>query len=173
MSIKPVSKEETRNPWLIKHGMSDTKLYKTWHNMRSRCDNPKATKYHLYGGKGITVCKEWDESFEAFYDWSMKNGYKEGLTIDRIDGDGNYEPNNCRWTTYKEQANNTAQNNVITYKGITMNAVQWAEKLNMNYNTFTERLRRGWSIERAITTPTMKIDNFGNFIKELKKNNVI
>lgn len=140
--------------------------------MRSRCNNPKSTKYYLYGGKGITVCKEWDESFERFYDWSMKNGYEEDLTIDRIDGNGNYEPNNCRWATYKEQANNTTQNNIITYKGISMNATQWAKKLNMNPNTFSERLRRGWSVERAIITPTMKIDNFGNFIKELKKNNV-
>jgi hypothetical protein len=168
-----MKKEDTRNHWQIKHGMSGTKIYKTWHNVRSRCKNPNATKYHIYGGKGIKVCKEWDESFERFYRWSVENGYKEGLTIDRIDGDGDYSPENCRWVDYQTQNNNTSQNNMITFDGITLTAYQWARKIGMNPKTFSERLRRGWPVERAITTPTMKIDNFGNFIKELKNNNVI
>ncbi|EOX2763179.1 hypothetical protein ACPE41_000026 [Enterococcus hirae] len=69
---------DTRNKWLIKHGMSGTRIYKTWHNIRSRCKNPNASKYENYGGKGITICEEWDSSFENFYEWAMENGYEEG-----------------------------------------------------------------------------------------------
>ncbi|OEH55924.1 hypothetical protein AQ616_18985 [Oceanobacillus sp. E9] len=156
-----------------RHGMHESRIYRTWQNMKSRCNNPNASKYHLYGGKGIKVCDEWSESFITFHDWAMKNGYTDELTLDRINGNKDYEPCNCRWVTYKVQSNNTTQNNIITYKDVSMTAAQWAEKLNMNYNTFTERLRRGWTLERAIETPTMDISNFGNFIKELKKTNVI
>ena len=141
--------------------------------MKSRCNNPNASKYHLYGGKGIKVCNEWSQSFIAFHNWAIENGYTDELTLDRIDGNKDYEPSNCRWATYKEQANNTTQNNLITYKGITLTTYQWAEKIGINPNTFSERLRRGWSIERAIETPTMDMSDFGNFMKELKKTNVI
>ena len=148
-----MNKNQTRNNWQIKHGMAGTKLYKTWHNIRSRCNNPKATKYENYGGKGISVCREWEESFERFMDWSLNNGYKEGLTIDRIDGEKGYTPENCRWTTYKVQNNNTAQNHLITFQGKTMNVTQWANHLGISKKMLGERIRRGWEIERALTTP--------------------
>ena len=89
-----------------KHGMTNTRLYGVWNTMRQRCLNPNNHKYKNYGGRGIKVCDEWLHDFMAFYDWSMDNGYKPGLTIDRINNDGNYEPNNCRWTTMKVQNNN-------------------------------------------------------------------
>lgn len=94
----------------IKHGKSSNKnpvrLYRIWKNMKRRCNNPNRSNYNRYGGRGIKVCQEWQEDFQAFYDWAMANGYQEDLEIDRIDNDGNYEPSNCRWVTHKENCNN-------------------------------------------------------------------
>lgn len=154
-----------------RHGQAGTKIYKTWGNIKSRCNNPNATKYYIYGGKGIKICEEWIK-FENFYEWSLKNGYKEGLTIDRINGNGNYEPSNCRWVTYKVQSNNTTQNHLLTFNGETLNISQWAEKLKVNSKMLGERIRRGWSVERALTTPKIfnvsKDNNTGRFLSGTK-----
>lgn len=88
------------------HGMSKTRLYRIWHNMKNRCFYTKDKHFNDYGGRGITVCDEWKNDFESFKKWSLSNGYSDELTIDRINNDGNYEPSNCRWVTMKEQCKN-------------------------------------------------------------------
>lgn len=93
------------------HGKCDTKLHGVWNTMKQRCSNANNKKYKDYGGRGIAVCAEWQNSFQAFYDWAMSNGYSEGLSIDRIDVNGNYEPSNCRWATAKEQRHNRRDSN--------------------------------------------------------------
>lgn len=90
----------------ITHGMTNDRIYKIWSTMKARCSNPKSTGYKYYGGKGISVCKDWKDNFLSFYHWSMNSGYTDYLTIDRIDSNKNYEPSNCRWVTMKIQANN-------------------------------------------------------------------
>ena len=92
------------------HGLKGTRLYRIWIDMKGRCYNPKATCHKDYGGRGITVCDEWKDNFQAFYDWAMPNGYRDDLSIDRIDVNGNYEPSNCRWATASEQQKNKRKN---------------------------------------------------------------
>lgn len=134
------------------HGDSGTRLYKCWHGIRLRCNNPQDQHYPLYGGRGISVCKEWDESYEAFRDWALANGYADGLSIDRIDVDGNYKPSNCRWATNQEQQNNKRTNVYLTFNGKTQTIVQWAREVGINPVTLNARIRRyRWSVERALT----------------------
>lgn len=136
------------------HGGSGTRLYSIWIGMKRRCKNPNRQNYKHYGENGITVCDEWINNFQAFYDWSMVNGYSEDLTIDRIDVRGNYSPENCRWATKKDQANNRRSSHVLTYNGKTQTLRQWAEEYGVNYGTFVNRIdRNNWPIEKALTTP--------------------
>lgn len=141
------------------HGMSNTRLYKIWQGMLKRCNNEKSAMYKHYGKRGIKVCDEWC-GFEKFRDWAIHNGYSESLTLDRIDNDGGYSPDNCRWVDMKTQERNTSRNRYITFRGETLCLMEWAEKLNINYRTLQDRICvRGWSIERAFLTPVTKGGN--------------
>ena len=137
----------------VKHGMCYTPLNGVWRAMKRRCYYKKDSRYENYGGRGITVCDEWKDDFQAFYNWAMTNGYREGLSIDRIDVNGNYEPVNCRWATDKEQANNTRSNHFLTYNGETHTISEWAEIVGMKRDTLKRRIYSGWTIEKALTEP--------------------
>lgn len=150
--------KETFEPSNKTHGMSKTRLFKIWNGMKQRCYNPNNEKYPIYGGRGITVCPEWigEQGFQNFYDWSMGNGYTENLTIDRIDTNGNYEPSNCKWSTLKEQANNTRSTVFLTYKGETKPVSEWSEITGIRQDTLTYRKRHGWTDEECIEIPLNK-----------------
>ncbi|MBO5704554.1 MAG: hypothetical protein J6R99_00880 [Alphaproteobacteria bacterium] len=135
------------------HGQTHTRLYKIWDNMKSRCFNNKHDSYYKYGARGITICDKWRNDFKAFYDWSMANGYDDKLTIDRIDNNGNYCPENCRWTTVKIQSRNTRTNHYISHNGKTLCLAEWAEKLNMRWNTLYYKLKRNdWRLDKCMKT---------------------
>lgn len=139
------------------HGKSHSRLYRIWNSMKQRCANPNTISYKYYGAKGIAVCEEWESSFQAFYNWAMSHGYADNLSIDRIDANGNYCPENCRWATNVEQQNHTSYNRLYTYKGETLNVMQWAKKLGMSANMLYKRLLRGWDIDRALNTKNKKM----------------
>lgn len=136
------------------HNATRSRLYKTWSNMKSRCYNPKNNRYHRYGARGITVCDEWRSDFEAFQQWAHSAGYREDLTIERIDNDKGYHPDNCRWATRKEQSNNRENNILISYGGEAHTLSEWAEKLGIDYHTLLRRYHfLKWSIKDTLTTP--------------------
>ena len=123
----------------VKHGNCKHPLYTVWIGMRRRCRDKNHKDYHNYGGRGIKVCNEWQD-FRTFLEWGMRSGYKKGLTIDRIDVNGNYCPDNCRWATAYVQSNNTRSNHPITINGITKNAKQWADLAGIKWTTFQRRI---------------------------------
>ena len=135
------------------HRASKSKLFFIWQAMRRRCYDDKNISFQHYGGRGITVCEEWKLSFESFQAWSLQNGYEEGLSIDRIDVNGNYEPNNCRWVAKTLQSSNRRDSVWLTFKGETKILTDWADILSINQSAIRERLRRGWSVEDALTVP--------------------
>lgn len=137
-----------------KHGETHTKLFHIWTGMLTRCNNKNAINFHDYGAKGVSVCEEWAKDFIKFRDWALENGYSPELTIDRRDFNGNYEPDNCRWITMKEQQRNRSSNKLITYKGETHCMVEWAEIVGIKYDILQKRLNNpNYSVERALTEP--------------------
>ncbi len=124
-------------------------LYRTWHNMKMRCNNPNVPCYKNYGGRGIKVCETWLE-FHSFYE-DMFDTYIEGLQLDRIDNNGNYEPNNCRWVTVKQNSSNTRRSKFLTYRDKTRTVTQWAEYLGIKSSTFRQRYYvYHWPLDRLI-----------------------
>lgn len=139
-----------------KHGKRHTRIYRIWLMMKNRCNNPKDKYYKCYGGKRITVCDEWSNDFLSFYSWAMSHGYADNLSIDRIDVNGNYEPDNCHWATAREQANNTTRNHYIAYNGKSQSMSMWASEIGIPYSTLRARIRSGWAIENALTEPVRR-----------------
>lgn len=125
------------------------KLYGSWKAMHDRCNNPLHVRYSRYGGRGIKIFEDWN-NWNSFRDWAIDNGWKDGLTIERLDFNGNYEPTNCTWATYKEQANNTSTNKYIKYKGETKTLSRWCEELDLKYDRIKARINTcHWSVEDA------------------------
>lgn len=141
------------------HGLSKTPLYGVWKTMKSRCYNPTCEKYPIYGGKGIKVCEEWRNNFEAFSRWAVNNGHRMGLQLDRIDNAGDYTSENCRWVTPKEQQNNRTNTVYLTAFGETKSRSAWISdsRCVVARDTLIRRLRRGWSDERAISHPVIGV----------------
>lgn len=137
-----------------RHGLFGTSIYSRWSSIIQRCANQNDRNYANYGGRGIAVCDEWKESFEAFHAHvsSLPNFGKKGYTLDRSNNSLGYFPGNVRWITQKEQTRNTRSNVNLTYNGKTQCVSAWAEELGMNPIKLAKRLRRGWSLERALTT---------------------
>lgn len=140
------------------------RLNRIYANMKDRCYNPNRPSYKDYGARGITICKEWldkeivcypsTKGWLAFEKWALSNGYADNLTIDRIDNNKGYSPENCRWTTHKVQSNNNRHNRLITYKGKTQTMVQWSEELKISYETLVYRIHIAhWDLDKTFTTP--------------------
>lgn len=143
----------------IKHGDYKTRLYHIWVGMRHRCFAPSDKYYHNYGERGIVVCDEWNEDYLNFKEWALTNGYNDELTIERIDVNGNYEPSNCCWIPRAEQPKNTRISRRYTYNGQTKTLRDWAVSLGGSPDLVKERIKRGWDIEKAITTPPIRSEN--------------
>ncbi len=141
------------------HNLSHHPLYRVYKSVISRCYRLKDSRYTSYGGRGIAICDEWlaNNGFMVFYNWSLENGWKKGLQIDRIDNDGNYEPFNCRWTTNKEQARNRRSNKNIIIFGEELILIEAVEKYGkVDYKVVHDRISAGWPVEKAILTPKQK-----------------
>lgn len=134
------------------HGKSRTKLNSVWQAMKQRCYNSNNLNFPYYGGRGISVCDEWKNSMIDFYNWAINNGYKEGLSIERKNVDGNYEPSNCVWVEMKVQSRNKTANVFIEFNGENLCMQDWADKIGINVSTLNKRLKN-WSLEKALTTP--------------------
>ena len=143
------------------HTSRDTRkispTYRSWVSMIQRCTNPKATAYHRYGGRGITVCERWLESFDAFLEDMGER--PEGMTLDRRDDDSGYSPDNCRWATRKEQSRNRCDNRRLEYDGETRSVAEWSELLGIGEGVIRGRLKLGWPFERIATTPVLRGDD--------------
>lgn len=134
-----------------------TRLYRIWLGMKSRCNNPNVKTYCDYGGRGIKVCDEWS-NYLQFKKWAINSGYADNLSIDRIDNNGDYCPDNCRWSTNLEQGNNKRNNHILTFNGVSKTMAEWAREKGINYHTLKRRINTyGYSVEDALTKPIQNV----------------
>lgn len=139
-----------RNRSLTKHGGSHTRLYSIFQSMRVRCYRPQHMHYANYGGRGIGICDEWRGNFAAFREWAISHGYDDAKSIDRIDNDSGYSPDNCRWADAKTQCGNRRTCHMLTVDGQTHTITEWSRLTGIGKTTIRERLKRGWSAARAV-----------------------
>lgn len=147
-----------------RHGGSNERLYRVWGGMRNRCYDENRPEYPNYGGRGIRVCDEWLHDYAAFRKWAYENGFDPDLSgyecsIDRIDVNGDYRPDNCRWIPMSEQGWNTRRIGMIEYRGEPMTLVEASGLYGIAAKTIKGRLKRGWPVERAVETPARKLSN--------------
>lgn len=142
-------KRDSKGMFVTMHGMKHTKLYRVWCAMKERCNNPHNKSYARYGARGITVTHEWETSFESFRAWAMENGFSDNLTIDRVDNNKGYSPDNCRWVSTKVQNRNYSKNHMITYNGRTQCIADWADETGINRATILYRIKSGKTIEEV------------------------
>lgn len=140
------------NTWNKTHGKRNSKVYRAWRGVKSRCLNPLCASYDNYGARGITVCDRWLESFENFYA-DMGDPPSKRHSLDRINNDGNYEPGNCRWALPRVQTLNSSNTVWLTFDGRTQCLSDWAEEIGVGISTLQYRITHGWTVERALTTP--------------------
>lgn len=138
------------------HGQCYTRVYRIYAKIKRRCFVKDDPAYPRYGGRGITMCDEWKDSFENFSEWAYANGYADNLSIDRIDNNGSYTPENCRWSDLYCQANNKRNNVIYCYEGKTQTLPNWCREKNMSYKAVWYRLSKGWPFEKAISTPVTR-----------------
>lgn len=137
------------------HGKSRTKLYHIFHAMHQRCYNPKFKFYDYYGGRGIKICQEWHD-LDTFWDWAMSHGYKDGLSIERKDVDGDYSPDNCCWITMDRQHRNCRNTLFVEWQGEMVRVTDLAKEYGKPYDTLKYRIKAGWTLEEALTRPVKK-----------------
>ena len=138
------------------HGQSKTRLFHLWQSIKARCNNPNNKHYSYYGGRGISLCPEWESDFSRFAEWAHNNGYDDTLTIDRIDPDKGYEPSNCKWSTRQEQQSHLRNCRIFEINGVSHPLNTWCKIYNMPHETVRKRLEKGWDIEKALSTPSDK-----------------
>lgn len=146
-------------PWT--HGLINTPMYTVWCSMKERCYNKHDKSYKNYGARGITVCDDWLHSYPTFYEWAIKSGYEKGLSIERIDNDKGYSPDNCKWADKTEQSRNRRNVIQVTYKGETKCLAEWARELGISRGTIKSRIDVGMSIEEAFTKKDWRVNNGG------------
>lgn len=154
------------------HGLTKTRIHGIWSNMKTRCYNTNDHAFERYGGRGITVCEEWKDDFMSFYNWAMSNGYKDDLSIDRIDNNKGYSPDNCRWATAKEQNNNKRNVYKVTYQGKTQTLSQWAVELNVSHGILLRRFNKGLPLNEVFDTDkysTFKLITYNGETKNIKQ----